>query len=252
MNWNQWLSGFRQWLIETSQWTEQEAAHRIRDGWIMVRDGRLQEVHQGEALPADAVRVFSVLTPGGRKWPIQIHERLTGLVSKALSSDRAPKDVFLGLLAEAEHPGEEHEGKEIRAKRDAAVYWMRQPLGGCEDPVLAGVKESDALWRVVLSAFQAGRRHQILELYKDPQLLADLLKAQMFQSGRSPDELTRRLGASYHELRAKSGRHPKPHEIAKAAGGVWSKTEACWLFGTQPIGHAALRDRLKDIRRRHP
>ena len=94
-----------------------------------------------------------------------------------------------------------------------------------------------------------GRRITVLELYKDPQAFHDLIKAQSFQSGRSPDELTRRLEASWRELRARRGRPPKLQEVAKAAGGKWSDTDACWQFVapatyirmTQP-----LRERLKE------
>ena len=63
--------------------------------------------------------------------------------------------------------------------------------------MLAGVVDTDPFWQVPLCAFQAGYRHAILGLYRNPQLLGDLVKAQAFQSGRSPDELTRRLEASW-------------------------------------------------------
>jgi hypothetical protein len=253
MHYKRWLVDFKQRFILAKAWDKKDVKQRIKDGYVCVRDGRIQELPDGGKLPADAVPVFRVLTPGRWKLPLPIHERLTGLVSKALSSDRSPKDIFLGFLANAEHPASEHESEEIRRKRDAAAYWMRQPLGACEDPSLAGVKGSDALWRVVLSAFQAGRRHQIFELYRNPQILADLIKAQAFGSGKSADELTKRLTKSYLELRAGRGRPPKLKEVAKAAGGKWSNTEACWLFDElTPVTHRGLCERLKDIRRKYP
>ena len=131
---------------------------------------------------------------------------------------------MLGLLSQIEHADGQDESDEIKQKRHNAAFWVCQLLDACEDEALAGVIESDVFWQVVLSAFQAGCRHAILDLYRDPQLLADLVKAQAFQSGRSPDELSRCLEASYLERRAVLGRDPTPREVAEAAGGVWSET----------------------------
>ena len=186
--------------------------------------------------------------PGGWKVPIAIEERLSGLVTKAMTSARSPQDIALGLLSRIEHPGGQEESDEIKRKRHKAAYWGHQLLDACDDAMLAGVIESDVFWQAVLYALQAGYHHAILELYRDPQLLADLVKAQSFQSGRSPDELTRRLEASWRELRARRGRPPKQQEVAKAAGGKWSDTDACWQFGERLISNDALRQRLKDIR----
>ena len=75
--------------------------------------------------------------------------------------------------------------------------WPIEQRDACEDKALADVVDTDPFWQVPLSAFQAGYRHATLGLYRNPQLLADLVKAQAFQSGRRPDELTRRLEASW-------------------------------------------------------
>ena len=250
-DWSEWLRSFRARFIAAQGWSEKEAKRGIRDGWAVVRDGRVHFLYGGGPRPADAVPVFSMLTPGGWKLPIRILDRLTGLVGKAMSSDRSPRDIVLGLLSQVEHADGQDESDEIKQKRHTAAFWGYQLLDACEDETLAGVTGSDVFWQAVLSAFQAGRRHTILELYQNPQLFDDLTKAQAFQSGRSPDELSRHLEASFLELRDERGRPPKPREVAEAAGGVWSETDACWQFGKQPISHGALCDRLKDIRHRH-
>ena len=99
---------------------------------------------------------------------------------------------------------------------------------------------SDVFWQVVLCAFQAGYRHAILDRYRDPQLLADLVKAQAFQCGRSPDELSRRLEASYLERRAVLGAllaHARWQRQPVAYGAI----RCCWEFDDVDglhIGHA--------------
>ena len=159
------------------------------------------------------------------------------------------------MLDRASHAGGQDESDEIKQKRHKAGFWNWQLLDACEDEALSGVIGSDAFWQVVLYALQAGRRHAILELYQTPQLLADLIKAQAFQSGRSPDELSRRLEARFLELLAKLGRHPKPREVAEAAGGVWSEIDDCWQFddlkSMPSVPSGALYDRLDKIRRKH-
>ena len=246
--WNEWLAEFKQRFIEANKWTEKEAKLRIRDAWAIVRDGRVHILESDDQRPADAVPVFLTLTPGGWKLPIWIEECLTGLVEKAISSNRSPHDIVLGLLSRIEHPDGQDESDEIKQKRDSAAFWGQQLLDACEDKTLSGVVDSDVFWQAVLAAFLAGRRLTILDLYRDPQTLANLIKAEAFQGGRSPDELTRRLRASYIELRSKSDRRPKPQEVAKAAGGKWSNCDACWQFGDRLISHDALCQRLKDIR----
>jgi hypothetical protein len=248
-----WLADFRQRFIKAKGWSEKDVKQRIKDGYVCVREGRIQELPDGDKLPAAAVPVFYVLTPGEWKLPLMIHERLTGLVTRALTSDNSPKDIVLGLLAKIEHPEGEHESKEIQQKRHSAAFWGEQLLDAWKDPGLSSVIESDAFWQAILSAFQAGRRLTIIELYQTPQLLADLIRAQAFGSGRSPDELTKRLTKSYLELRAEHGRSPKLKEVAKAAGGKWSNTEACWLFDElTPVTPRGLCERLKDIHRKYP
>jgi hypothetical protein len=129
-------------------------------------------------------------------------------------------------------------------------------LDACEDNALAGIVESDAFWQAILGAFQAGYHQAILDLYRDPQLLGDLIKAQAFQSGRFPDKLSRLLEESYLELCEEPGRSPKPHEVAEAAGGIWSEIDDCWQFddldGLPSLTQGALYDRLDKIRRKHP
>jgi hypothetical protein len=161
----------------------------------------------------------------------------------------------LGLLSHVEHANGPDKGDEIKKKRHNAAFWAWQLLDACEDKTLAGVIESDVFWQALLCAFQAGRRHTILELYQNPQLFENLTKAQAFQSGRSPDELTRRLEASYLQLHAERGDDPKPGEVAEAAGGVWSEIDDRWEFDDladlPSLNHGALRDRLDKIRAKH-
>jgi hypothetical protein len=248
-----WLAEFRQRFIEAEGWTEKEARRRIRDGWARVRDGKVQRIFDNVNLPADAVPVFEILTPGWWKPPIQIHEQLTGLVTKAMESESSPKDVALGLLSQIEPPDGQDESVEIRRRREHAAFCVWQVLDACEDKSLAEAVKTDAFWQAVLWAFHAGERHAVLELYRNPQLLADLIKAQAFGSGRSPDELTKRLTKSYLELHAERGRSPKLKEVAEAAGGKWSNAEACWQFGKLgPVTHRGPCERLKDIRRKYP
>ena len=249
--WRDWLHSFREQLIAAQGWTEKEAKLRIRDAWACVRDGRVHFLANDGQLPADAVPVFQTLTPGGWKPPIEILDRLTGLITMAMSSQRSPRDIVLGLLDLANHADGPDESDEIKQKRHNAAYWGHQLLDACEDEALTGVVETDVFWQALLYAFQAGGRHTILALCRDPQLLSDLIKAQAFRSGRNPDALTQRLEASYLALRRERGRLPKPGAVAKAAGGKWLRGNDCWQFGTQLIGTEALYSRLKDIRQRH-
>ena len=254
--WRNWLRSFRERFIAKQGWTNKEAKLRIRDGWACVRDGRVHVMDGDDQRPAGAVPVFQMLTPGGWKLPIRLEERLSGLVTKAMTSDRSPRDIVMGLLSRVDHAEGKDESDEIKQKRHSAAFWAYQLLSACEDKALSGVVGSDFFWQVPLSAYQAGYRHAILDLYRDPQLLADLVKAQAFQSGRSADELTRRLEASWLELRAKRGRRtPKPREVAEAAGGMWSDVDACWQFddlsSLPSVSHRGLCERLKVIRRKH-
>ena len=251
--WCEWIRSFRECFITAQGWSDKDAKLQIRDAWAVGRDGRVHVLASDDQRPTNAVPVFETLTPGGWELPIQIVNRLTGLVAKAMSSQRSPRDIVLGLLSQVDHAEGQDESDEIKQKRHSAAFWTHQLLDACEDETLAGVIESDVFWQAILSAAQAGRRLIILELYRKPQLLADLIKAQAFQSGRGPDEVSRRLEASYLELRAERGQSPTPREVAKAAGGVWSEIDNCWEFddltGLPSVTHRGLRERLKDIRR---
>jgi hypothetical protein len=251
--WSDWLRSFRERFIAKQGWSEREAKLRIRDGWACIRDGRVHVLDGDDQRPADAVPVFQMLTPGGWELPIWIQERLTGLLTKAVSSQRSPRDIVMGLLSQVEHAGGPGESDEIKQKRHSAAFWAHQLLDACEDESLAEVSGTDVFWQVPLYAYQAGYRRAILELYQNPKLFGDLTKAQAFQSGRDQDELTRRLEASWLELRVKRGRRtPKPREVAEAAGGKWNVVDAFWQFGKRSMSQGALCQRLKDIRHRHP
>ena len=254
-NWRDWLADLRQRIITAKGWSEKEAKLRIRDAWAVVRDGQVHVLTKDSQRPANAVPVFETLEPGGWKLPIRIWERLTGLVGKAMTSDRSPRDIVLGLLSQVEHPDGQDESDEIKQKRHSAAFWGYQLLDACGDKALAGVIENDALWQAILAALQAGYRHAVLELYRDPQLLADLVKAQAFQSGRKPDELSRCLEASWLDQRAVLGRDPTPREVAEAAGGVWSEIDDFWEFddlkSLPSIPNGVLYDRIERIRRRY-
>ena len=255
ITWSDWLRSFREHFVAANKWTEKEAKLRIRDGWAVVRDGRVHVLANDDPRPSGAVPVFLTLTPGGWKLPIEIIDCRTGLVGKAMSSQRSPRDIVLGLLSQIEHADGQDEDDETRQKRHKASFWIWQLLDACEDEVLAGVVGSDVFGQVVLSAFQAGNCHAILELYRNPQLLADLIKAQAFQSGRKADEVSRRLEASYLEQRAKLGRDPSSLDVTRAAGGVWSALDECWQFdglkGLPDVTPRGICERLKDIRRKH-
>jgi hypothetical protein len=202
--WAQWLAEFKQRFIEAHKWSDKEAKLRVRDAWAVVRDGRVHVLASDDQQPAGAVPVFEELTPGGWELPIWIEERLTGLVGKAMTSNRSPQDIMLGLLSRIEHPDGQDESDEIKQKRHSAAFFGRQLLDACEDEALSGVVDNDVFWQVPLSAYQAGYRHAVLELYRNPQLLADLIKAQAFQSGRKPDELSRCLEASWLDRRCRA------------------------------------------------
>ena len=253
--WAEWLADFRQRLIKERGWTEKEAKLRIRDAWVIVRDGRIHVLTKDAQRPADAVPIFEVRTPSGWKRPIEITDRLTGLIGKAMTSQRSPRDIVLGLLDLANHAEGQDESAEIKQKRDKAAFWICQLLDACEDKGLAGVVGSNVFWQVPMSAFQAGYHHAILNRYRDQELLADLIKAQAFQGGRGPDELSRCLEASWVERQAVLKRDPTPQEVFKAAGGVWSPIDDCWDFeglkAMPSIPTGALYDRLDKIRRKY-
>ena len=232
--WREWLRTFRERFIAVQGWTEKDAKLRIHDAWAVVRDGRVHVLAEDSQRPASAVPVFLMLTPGGWKLPIRIVERLTGLVEKAMSSDRSPRDIVLGLLDLANHADGQDDSDEIKRKRHKAAFWTLQLLDACEDEALSGVVEHDVFWQAILSALEAGRWLTILELYRDLQLLADLIKAQSFQSGRSPDELTQCLEVSFLELlRAQRGRlrdraahQGEAHQSSMAAQQGWKAPSA--------------------------
>jgi hypothetical protein len=253
-DWAEWLAAFRQRLVAAHKWDEKESKLRLRDAHAVVRNGKVYVLSRDDPLPEDAVPVFLALTVAGWKLPVEFHERLTGIVAKATLSQHSPRDIVLGLLSKVEHPNEQGESDEIRQKRHSAAFWGHQLLDACEDETLAGVVETDTFWQVPLAAYQAGYRHAILNLYRNPQLLTDLTKAQAFQSGRGPDELTRRLEESWLALRSR-GQDPKPGEVAEEAGGRWDEIDDCWEFddldGLPSLTHGALRDRLDKIRARH-
>ena len=77
-----------------------------------------------------------------------------------------------GYSSLANHADGPDESDEIKKKRHSAAFWAHQLLDACEDEALAGVIEGDVFWQAMLSALQAGQRLTILELYRNPQLLA--------------------------------------------------------------------------------
>jgi hypothetical protein len=253
--WIEWLAAYRESFIAKQGWAPKEAQGRIRDASVCVRDGRVYVLADDSQQPEGAVPVFLILTPGGWKLPIRILDRFTGLVAKAMSSQRSPRDIVLGLLDSANHAGGQEESDENKKNRHSAAFWSHQLLDACEDETLSGIVESDVFWQVPLSAYQAGYRQAILDLYRDPQLLADLVKVQAFQCGRSPDELTRFLEERFLELLAERGRPPKPREVAEAAGGRWDELDDRWQFddisSLPSVSHRGLCERLKVIRRKH-
>ena len=251
-DWHAWLNSFRKQFIAAQGSGQKEVKLRIRDAWVVVRDGRVHNLTGGGQRPEDAIPIFETLTFGSWKRPIEITDRLTGLIAKAMASQRSPRDIVLGLLSQVEHAEGPDESAEIKQKRDKAAFWIWQLLDACEDGALSAVAKSDVFWQAILYALEAGRWLTILDLYRNPQALTDLVKAQAFQAGRKPDEVSRHLEASYEEQCAKLGRDPKPREVAEAAGGKWSNADACWQFGTQLLSHDALCQRLKDIRHRRP
>jgi hypothetical protein len=120
-NWANWPRTFRERFIAAQGWSDKEARLRTRDAWACVRDGQVHVLAEGSQRPAGAVPVFLTLTPGGWKLPIRIMERLTGLVGKAMSSNRSPRDIVRGLLSHVDH----------------AAFWAYQLLDACEDEALA-------------------------------------------------------------------------------------------------------------------
>jgi hypothetical protein len=251
--WRDWLRSFRERFIAEKGWSEKEAKLRTRDKWVCVRDDQVHFLANEAERPADAVPVFEIRTLGGWMLPIEIKDRLTGLIGRAIASERSPRDIVLVLLNQLER-GDPGESAEIQQQRSIATSWSHLLLDACEDETLPGVLDSDVFWQALLYAFQVGRRYEILDLHRNPQALADLLKAQAFQSGRAPDELTRRLEEKFRELRDKRGRNPKPREVVEAAGGVWSEIDDCWQFddiaGLPSVPSGALYDRLDKIRQK--
>jgi hypothetical protein len=253
--WRDWLSAFRARYIEEQGWSEKEAKWRIRDAWAVVRGAHLHVLTGGDQRPVDAIPIFEVLTLGGFEPPIGIVERLTGLVSKAMTSQRAPRDIVMGILEQALHTEGKDESEETTRYRHTAALWVERLLAVCEHEELSGVAGSDVFWSTLLAALFVGRRITVLELYKDPQAFHDLIKVQAFQSGKSQSELSRCLETSLLELRADLEREPTAREVFKAAGGVESKIDECWDFedlkGMPSIPTGALYDRLEKIRRRN-
>ena len=91
--WREWLADFRRRFIEARGWDEREAKLRIKDTWVVVRDGRIQILPDGKQRPADAVPVFYILTLGGWKLPPEISECLTGWITRLLSTDQSPRGL---------------------------------------------------------------------------------------------------------------------------------------------------------------
>jgi hypothetical protein len=102
--WIEWLAAYRESFIAKKGWAPKEAQRRIRDASVCVRDGRVHILDSDSQRPAGAVPVFLMLTPGGWKLPIRILDRLTGLVAKAMSSQRSPRNIVLGLLSQMSTP----------------------------------------------------------------------------------------------------------------------------------------------------
>lgn len=250
-DWLGWLSDFRQRFIAAHGWDQRTSKLMLKDGFIVVRNGEIHSLSADDKLPSNAVPVFFQLTPGGWRLPIWIAEALTGLVSKALTSQLPPRDIVLGLLSQMEHPEEQDKDERHHKK---AIFWTQQLRNAIEDPSLGGVIDNDALWQVALLAIQVGRCHTILELYQDPKLLADLLRAQAFRSGRAPDELTRRLAAERSRQLQATGREPKPRAVAEGIGGSWNGTDRWWEFpfdDLQTPTHKAICRRIEAIRKAH-
>jgi hypothetical protein len=252
--WNEWLAELKQQVIKANKWTDKEAKLRIRDAWGVVRDGRLLVLAGGDQRPADAIPIFETLTFGGFHPPIQIVERLTGLVSKALTSQRTPRDIVIGLLSHIEHAEGPGESDEVLKQRHTAALWARRLLTLCEHEAFSAVAGTDLFWNTIICALQTGRRHAFLEICRDPQVFSDLIKAQAFQSGRGPDELTRRLEGEWLKQRQDTGREPKPRAVARGIGGTWSKIDGWWEFPFDELltpTHKAIRRRVEAIKKAH-
>lgn len=150
--WRDWLSAFRARYIEEQGWSEKEAKWRIRDAWAVVRGAHLHVLTGGDQRPVDAIPIFEVLTLGGFEPPIGIVERLTGLVSKAMTSQRAPRDIVMGILEQALHTEGKDESEETTRYRHTAALWVERLLAVCEHEELSGVAGSDVFWSTLLAA----------------------------------------------------------------------------------------------------
>ena len=60
--WNEWLAELKQRFIKANKWTKKEARLRIRERWVVVRDGRVCGLTEGSQRPADAIPAFEELT----------------------------------------------------------------------------------------------------------------------------------------------------------------------------------------------
>jgi hypothetical protein len=221
-SWTDWIHTFRERFIAKQGWTAKEAKRRIRDGWAYLQNGKVIFAEPGVNRPKDARPAFQFLTHLGWKLPIQITVRLPGFVRK-VDSAKSAKERFLDKLAsviEPEDVAEDAAGDvHMQCEHAAQAVWML--LTQLEDAELASATNHSSLWDALLLAIQVGRRHLLLELYKDPELLTSVIKAQAFSAGKKGDALTHRLEVWWLELR-KKGCNPKPAQVAKAAGGVFS------------------------------
>lgn len=154
--WGDWLRSFREQFIAAEGWDVKEAKRCIRDQWVVVRGVHLHGLPGGDQRPADAILIFEVLTSGGWKRPIRIVERLTGLVTKAMTSQRAPRDIVIGLLSQIEHAEGPDESDEVLRQRHTAALWARQLLALCEHEAFSEVAGTDIFWSLLIYAIQTG------------------------------------------------------------------------------------------------
>ena len=156
-SWTDWIQTFRERFIAKQGWTEKEAKLRIRDAWACCPRWRVHVLANDGQRPAGAVPVFEMLTPGGWKLPIQILDRLTGLVAKAMSSQRSPRDIVLGLLSQADHADGQDESDEIKQKRHKQL----SGFGSCSTPArtrrLPELSGATSSGRRCSTRFKAGR-----------------------------------------------------------------------------------------------
>ncbi len=122
--WIDQLNSLREQFVAAQGWTEKEAKLRLRDGWAVVRDGRVHNLTGGGQRPEDAIPIFEILTAGGWKRPLRIDECLTGLVTKAMTSERSPRDIVMGILGQSLRADGSGESEETtRHRHTAASGW---------------------------------------------------------------------------------------------------------------------------------